>query len=85
LKESHGEQGDDGVERNGASDVDEAEADAATACYDDGVHGDVALFVDAADPVREGEALVTGEGPDVSGDGGEIGHVGAEDECDHDG
>lgn len=50
---------EDGVEGDGAADVDQGKGDGEAACCYDGVDGDVELDVYALEPAGEGEAVVS--------------------------
>ena len=72
LQQGYGEEGGDGVEGNRAPNIDESQAGTDGASENAGVLRNVAFLVDLGDPAGEGEPFVTGEGPEIASDSGEV-------------
>ena len=89
LEKGDGDERRHGEEGDCAADVDETEAGSDNASEEDGVPRNAPPLIDGSDPIREGEALVASECPDVSSHCGEVcngtAHDKKQDECEEDG
>ena len=75
LEKGNGDKGSHGVVGDRAAEIDKAKSDTNTASNTNSILWNVPPFVDAGNPVREGESLVSSEGPNIPGDCSKVCHI----------